>query len=154
SIQIDLTPFAFAVTGVGLAYALFHHRLLDIAPIARDIIIGGMKDGMIVLDANRRIVDINQAAQNIIGEKQPIGKPVADILMQWPELVERYRDVTDAQDEISLGEGDSKRWYELNLFTLKDENKLTLGQVITTRDITERKLAEKQLHEGEARFRQ
>jgi PAS domain S-box-containing protein len=153
-IQIDLTPFAFAVTGLGMAYALFHHRLLDIAPIARDLIIDGMKDGMIVLDANRRIVDINQAAQNIIGEKQPIGKSLADILTQWPELVERYRDAPEAEGEISLGEGDAKRWYELNLFTLKDENKLTLGQVITTRDITERKLAEKQLREGEARFRQ
>src|SRR5688572_11549301 len=66
SIQIDLTPFAFAVTGLGLAYALFHHRLLDIAPIARDLIISGMKDGMIVLDASRRIVDINQVAQKIL----------------------------------------------------------------------------------------
>ncbi|MBC7875953.1 MAG: PAS domain S-box protein [Anaerolineales bacterium] len=156
-IQIDLTPFAFAVTGIGMAYALFRHRLLDIAPIARDIIIDGMKDGIIVLDAKRQIVDINQAAQQIIGsygEKQPIGKPLGDILTQWPELVERYREVLEAEDEISLGEGDAKRWYELNLSTLKDENKLLLGQVITTRDITERKLAEKQLREGEARFRQ
>jgi PAS domain-containing protein len=66
-ILIDLTPFAFTVTGVGMAYALFRHRLLDIAPLARDLVIDGMKDGMIVLDANRRIVDINPAAQRIIG---------------------------------------------------------------------------------------
>lgn len=156
-IQIDLTPFAFTITGIGMTYALFRHRLFDIAPIARDIIIDGMKDGIIVLDANRRIVDINQAAQNIIdsyGEKQPIGKPVAEILTQWPELIERYRDIPEAEDVISLGEGNKKRWYELSLSTLKDENKLILGQVITTRNITERKLVEEQLREGEARFRQ
>ncbi len=157
SIQIDLTPFAFAVTGLGLAYALFHHRLLDIAPIARDLIISGMKDGMIVLDASRRVVDINQAAQKILdpqGIKQPIGKPLGEILAQWPGLVERYRVVSETENEISLGEGEQKRWYDLNLFTLKDENKLTLGQVVTMRDVTARKLAEEKLHESEVRFRQ
>jgi PAS domain S-box-containing protein len=157
SIQIDLTPFSFAVTGLGLAYALFHHRLLDIAPIARDLIISGMKDGMIVLDASRRVVDINQAAQKILdphGIKQPIGKPLAEILVQWPGLVERYRGVSETENEITLGEGDQKRWYELSLFTLKDENKLTLGQVVTMRDITARKLAEEKLYESETRFRQ
>ncbi len=91
-ILIDLTPFAFTVTGIGLAFALFRYRLLDIAPIARDVVIDGMKDGMIILDANRRIIDINRAAQQMIGvsgEQQPIGKAVTDVLTQWPELVEQ-----------------------------------------------------------------
>lgn len=33
-VLIDLTPFAFTITGVGMAFALFRHRLLDLAPIA------------------------------------------------------------------------------------------------------------------------
>ena len=156
-IIIDLTPFAFTVTGIGMAYALFRHRLLDLAPLARDLVIDGMKDGMIVLDANRRIVDINPAAQNMLGisgEKQPIGKPMAEALNRWPNLIERYRDVSDAEDEIALGEGESQRWYELHLSTLRDENKVMVGQVITIRDITQRKLAESLVQESEARFRQ
>ncbi|RPJ21003.1 MAG: PAS domain S-box protein, partial [Chloroflexi bacterium] len=156
-ILIDLTPFAFTITGIGLAFALFHHRLLDIAPIARDIVIDGMKDGMIVLDANRRIVDINRAAQQMMGlsgEQQPIGKQIADVLTQWPELVERYRSVLEGDDEISVGAGATQRWYELNLSPLLDENKLLIGRVITGRDITDRKKTERQLQESEARFRQ
>jgi len=156
-VLIDLTPFAFTVTGMGMAYALFRHRLLDIAPLARDIVIDGMKDGMIVLDANRRIVDINPAAQNILGlsgEGQPIGKSMAEVLNKWPQLIERYRNIFEADDEITLGEGDAQRWYELNLSTLRDENKLLIGQLITIRDITQRKLAESLVQESEARFRQ
>jgi PAS domain S-box-containing protein len=156
-IQIDLTSYAFTVTGVGLAYALFRHRLLDIAPIARDIIIDNMKDGMIVADARGRIVDINHAAQKMIGlsgDKQPIGKQLADVLSQWSELVEKYRSVMEANDEISIGEGEKLRWYELHLSTLLDENKLLVGRVITVRDITDHKLDEIQLQENEARFRQ
>ena len=156
-IQIDLTSYAFTVTGVGMAYALFRHRLLDIAPIARDTIIDGMKDGMIVVDGNGRIVDINHTAQQIIettGEKQPIGKQVTDVLSQWSELIERYRGATVTGDEISIGKDDSMRWYELNVSTLQDENELLIGRIITVRDITDRKQAERQLQESEARFRQ
>jgi len=156
-ILIDVTPFAFTLTGLGLAFALFHHRLLDLAPIARDIVIDGMKDGMIVLDANQRIVDINRAAQQMIGlssEPVPIGKPLADVLSAWPNLIERYHNVLETKDEISFGEGETRRWYELNLSALLDENNSLIGQVATVRNISDRKQAESQLLESEARFRQ
>lgn len=156
-ILIDITSFALTFSALGLAFALFQHRLLDIAPIARDIVVDGMKDGMIVLDASRRIVDINQAAQQMIGlssEQQHIGKPMAAVLAKWPQLIERYRDVWEAKDEISFGEGETRRWYELSLSPLVDANKSLLGQVVTVRNITDRKRAESQLQESEARFRQ
>ena len=156
-ILIDITSFALTFSAIGLAFALFHHRLLDIAPIARDIVIDGMKDGMIILDANRRIVDINRAAQRMVGlsnEQQHIGKPVVEVLSKWPKLVERYRDVLEAEDEVSIGEGEDQRWIELTLSTLLDENKSIIGRVLTGRDITDRKRAESQLQESEARFRQ
>lgn len=156
-ILIDLTPFAFTVTGAGMAFALFRHRLLDIAPLARDVVIDGMKDGMIVLDANRRIVDINRTAEEMLGfseGEQLIGTPIREVLSQWPHLIQNYREVYEAEDEITLGEGEAQRWYELNLSTLRDENKLTIGQVITIRNITRRKRAEILAQENEARFRQ
>jgi PAS domain S-box-containing protein len=156
-ILIDLTPFAFTVTGIGMAFALFRHRLLDIAPIARESVIDGMKDGMIILDTNRRIVDVNRAAQEMIartGEQQPIGKPLADILSSWPQLIDRYRNLMEAEDEINLNIGDRQLWYALNLSTLLDENKSLIGRVLIIRDITDRKQAERQLQESESRFRQ
>jgi len=156
-VQIDLTPYAFTVTGVGMAYALFRHRLLDIAPIARDIIIEGMKDGMIVSDANGRIVDINRAAQKMIGvggNTQFIGRQLADVLSPWSQLVEKYRHAREADAEVQFGEGENLRWYESHLSTLFDENELMIGRIVTVRDITDRKLAEIQLQESEARFRQ
>jgi PAS domain S-box-containing protein len=156
-ILIDLTPFAFTVTGIGMAYALFRHRLLDIAPLARDVVIDGMKDGMIVLDANRRIVDINPTAKKLLGISEDsglIGRPIREVLSRWPHLIQNYRDVYEAEDEITFGEGESQRWFELNLSTLRDESQSIIGQVITIRNITRRKRAEMLLLENEARFRQ
>jgi PAS domain S-box-containing protein len=156
-IYIDLTPFAFTVTGVGMAYAMFRHRLLDIAPIARDEVINGMKDAVIILDSDRRIVDINPAAQEIVGlsgEKRPIGKLIDEVLSQWPQMIAQYRNVEDAEFEASIGEGEVQRWFELHLSSLRDENKLLIGRVLSAHDITLRKRAENQVIESEARFRQ
>jgi PAS domain S-box-containing protein len=159
STEIDLTPFAFTVTGVGMAYAMFRHRLLDIAPVARDVVINGMRDGVIILDSDRRIVDLNPAAQQIVarlGNREPIGISIVDFFSPWPELIERYQRVEEdyAEDEITRGEGDLQRWYELNLSTLRNENQHFVGQVIMIHEITGRKRTEKQLSESEARFRQ
>ena len=79
---------------------------------------------------------------------------MGDILSSWADLVTKYRDVTEAEDEISIGEGESQRWFELNISTLHDENRLVIGRIITARDITDRKKAEYLLQESEARFRQ
>jgi PAS domain-containing protein len=41
----------------------------DIMPIARDAILKSMIDGVIVLDAGKRIIELNPAAQRIIERK-------------------------------------------------------------------------------------
>ena len=149
-ILIDLTPFAFAITGIGMTFALFRHRLLDLKPIARDAVIEGMKDGMIILDANDRIVDINQAAKNIlarVGEQNPIGKDIAEAMKNWPQLIEQYQDTRETLDEVALGEGDAQHWYELNLSLMHDEKKERIGTLVIVRDITARKKAEEQLRQ-------
>ncbi len=149
-ILIDLTPFAFTITGVGLAYALFHHQLLDLAPVARDVVIEEMKEGMIVLDASNRIVDINVAAQSILNlssQPEPIGKQLGEVFISQPELIERYRNVTEDRDEISLGQADAQRCYELTLSPLRDSKKNLIGRLIIARDITDQKRSEEQLRQ-------
>jgi PAS domain S-box-containing protein len=156
-IAIDLTPFAFTVTGVGMAYALFRHHMLDLVPIARDVVVENMNDGMIVIDANDRIVDINLEARKILGisaEQQPIGKPLADMLGQFQHLYERYRNVSEAEEEIEIEVDGEHLWYEFSLSTLRDERRQVLGQLIIARDITDRKNTEILLQQSEARFRQ
>src|SRR5262245_11874046 len=51
---LDLTPSAFALSALIIGWCLFRLRLLDIVPVARDTIVAGMRDGIIVLDARNR----------------------------------------------------------------------------------------------------
>jgi hypothetical protein len=61
-IGVDLTPLAFSLTGLLIAWALFRFRLLDLIPVAREAMIARMTDGVIVIDVSDRVIEINAAA--------------------------------------------------------------------------------------------
>jgi PAS domain S-box-containing protein len=141
---LDLTPFAFTITVALLTWAIIGFRLVELAPIARTLIIEEMKDGMLVIDALGRVVDINPAAGQMIRTTAPkaIGKPLATLLDQWPNLLERYRYVMDTLEEFPIGDG---RWIELRISPLHDRRGQFLGRVIVLRDTTTRKETENAL---------
>lgn len=129
---LDVTPFAFTVTVIALAWAIFGFYLVDITPLARDRVVDSMSDGMIVLDANRNIVDINSAAARMIGVTvaNTIGQNAGEIFHPWPHLVERFRNVMEANEEISTGEGNAKRHYKVRFSPLLDQQKQLVGRII------------------------
>jgi len=138
---VNFTPFGFMVVGITFFIALFRYRALDLTPIARDVVIEGMSDSIIVLDAQDRITDINPAAQKLfeVSDFEVVGKSATDALAPWAHLAERYRHTTQALDEITIGEGDGRRWYELRLSQLNDQRGRFVGRVLVLRNITEQK---------------
>jgi PAS domain S-box-containing protein len=102
--QLYLTPFSFTVLGLIIAWGLFRLRLLDMTPVARDAVIENLTDGVVVLDGQGRIVDLNPAAEAIIGypATKLIGRSAVQLLSSQPDLIERYRDVEQAHAEVAL----------------------------------------------------
>lgn len=64
---VDFTPAAFALSALGLLWGRHRLALLDIVPVARDAVIERMLDGIVVLDLASRVVDLNPAAEHILG---------------------------------------------------------------------------------------
>jgi PAS domain S-box-containing protein len=153
--NLDITPFAFAISIAVFAWGIFNYKLGHLAPLARDLVVEKMPDGMIVLDAQGNIVDINTALQQVLGisASQAIGQRAKDLFSVWPSLVEKYENLLEAQDEIVFGEAESRRWYELRMSPLVDSRERLLGRVVTVRNITEKKRTEEALRLSEEKYR-
>jgi len=102
---LELTPFALGLTVPVVAWSLYHLRLRDIVPVARDTVIEGMGDAVMILDARNRIVDLNPAAQHLIGciVSEVTGQSVEQVWPDWPGGLERSREGAEVCKEAVLG---------------------------------------------------
>ncbi|MCC7450468.1 MAG: PAS domain-containing protein [Anaerolineae bacterium] len=145
---LDLTPFAFAITGLAMGMSLVRFRLLDLVPVARDTVIESMSDGILVLDALNRIVDVNLAILDLIDAKsaaEVIGKPAGQVLARYQSLLEQYRSVDQAQAEIAFERGGQTRFFELRISPLRNRHGELTGRLVIAHDISELKAAAEQI---------
>ena len=154
--QLDLTPFAFSISVLAFTWGVAGFQLLDLSPIARDIVVEEMNNGMIVLNTKNHIVDANPAALKMLNRNasQVIGQTVPNVFGNIPNLIQRYIDVIEITEEIAIGEGDARLWYEVSISPIRDKKRAIGGRVITIMDISERKRTETLLQKSEARYRQ
>lgn len=139
--HIDPTPFAFSLTGIVIAWGLFRYQLFDLAPVARSVLIESLHDGILVLDSNCRVMDMNPAAARILGLKSndALTKPVSSALSPWPNLINLCRAGLETEMEIGL----NNQILTVSLLILKDGNRH--GFLLVLRDITRLKQAENEL---------
>src|SRR5215213_5562460 len=144
----DNTPLSFTVAALAFTYALFHYGLLDIIPIARHVLIENMGDGVLVLDSQNRWVDINPAAEQVLGlhEKSRIGEPVEAIVSAWSEIVQAFQDVKDTNTVIPIGDP-PQGYFDLRISPLYDNDRRFLGRLVVWHDITTLKRAQDELEE-------
>jgi signal transduction histidine kinase len=143
-------PFLFTLSGVALAWGIFRFRLLDIVPVARDKVIEGMSDAVVVLDADNRIVDLNPAARRVIGPEadRSLGRSAGQVLAGWAAGLRPYPPSAAAHAEVRLGEGDSRRDYDLRISPLLDAQGRMTGRLLVLHDVTDRKRVEEELQQA------
>jgi diguanylate cyclase (GGDEF)-like protein/PAS domain S-box-containing protein len=148
SITLDPTASGVTVASLAFLWALLHDYLLDLTPIARATVFASMSDGVVVLDRTWKVVDLNPAAERILGRAKPevVGLPGATVLSPTVcEAILQPGQPTTRWD-LTLGEGASRRDYESRSSPLIDGGKQHVGWLVVLRDVTERKALERQLH--------
>ncbi|NNJ10817.1 response regulator [Chloroflexales bacterium ZM16-3] len=147
---LELAPFAFMITGLTFTWALTRWRLFDIVPVARDRVIERMRDGVIVLDAQDRVVDINPAACRIIEWERAsaIGRPILPILGQQTSAIERLIDANEADEQIAINLAGQQRVFQVRISPLSERRGALGGRLVILSDITKLKQAEQDLIEA------
>jgi len=148
-VQYDLSQVGFAVTGISLGYAITSVGFLDITPVARNRVVETLQAGVLVIDTQGRLVDINDEGRRLLGVgNDPVtGKPAGDLLDPFPNadgLVETV--LTTSADEsfqTTLGE----RTYTVRISPLYDQREVLAGRVVLVNDVTEQVEQQRELQQ-------
>ncbi|HWZ89342.1 MAG TPA: ATP-binding protein, partial [Polyangiaceae bacterium] len=145
--QRDSSPVWFAISGLGVTWALTRYQLFDLVPIARDAVIESLPDPIFVLDSKDRLLDLNPAARALLSEVPPkLGEAAAKALPAW--LVEGLANANGAQDSHQIRRDDGKASYELSEATLRGSDGSLRGRALILRDDTERSRARELLRKA------
>ncbi|MGA1198387.1 MAG: histidine kinase N-terminal 7TM domain-containing protein, partial [Candidatus Latescibacterota bacterium] len=150
---LDLTPFSFTLSGIAFFWGFFSHKFMDVMPIARDVIIENMGEGVLVLDSQYRVVFMNPASQQLINKKNydVIGQNVQDVFPTVANVLANSESSTETEFEITVD--DIAYYYVLTHQPIANKGNQNAGCLVVLRDVTTRKIAEEKLQESERQHR-
>ena len=144
-VAFDTTPLGFVVMCSMFAVAIAKYNFADISPIAREKLIDSVQDGMIVVDTDDRIIDINPAANRMLRTSESaLGTSVEDALT-LPESVAAYEELTAAIEpgERTVSVGD--RYFTAEATPIFDGREGHAGWLFLLQDVTDQHRREREL---------
>ena len=142
--EFNATPIAVSLAAWTLVLGVLRYRLLDLRPVARTLVVETMRDAVVVADAHGRVVDVNPAAQRLLGIPAAalIGCPADSLLAHHEKPGEHDQSLPH---ELLREARDRTGDLELVVTPLLDPRGATAGRVLVFRDVAERKELERNL---------
>ncbi len=149
-----LPPFAGSALGlaigtISVALVLSPLRRNDVLSVSRGTIISSISDGIIVVDEDNRIVELNPAAERFLRKpaSRAIGQPLQYIA---PEFKSSLTQAMDESKEITVAHEGAFYTFGLRVSAIQDWRGRTISRVIVMRDVTEYKRTEAKLLRSES----
>ncbi|MDT3434484.1 histidine kinase N-terminal 7TM domain-containing protein [Haloarcula sp. 1CSR25-25] len=145
----DPTSLGYVASGVVLSVAILRGQLLDVAPVTRELgreaIFTELDDKVIIIDDERRIVDVNEAAAALFDgdEDALLGRSLPQALPALAETVPGPGERT--QTETALEHDGGVRYYDVRVIPLYRAYGVVSGHLISLRDVTDRRQREQRL---------
>lgn len=147
----DPTPFALLVSVVGFAWGIKRMDLIEaqlgLLPVARDLVVEAMRDGVVVVDGRERVLDLNPAAAALLGTtvERAVGRDASALIAGWGRAA-LVRGGWEFEAPTEAG----RRTFEVAVNAMQRDDPRT-PSVVMLRDVTERRLAESALAESARR---
>lgn len=121
--------------------------MLTIVPVARNRLIEAMGDGLLVLDSQGRVADINQSGQQIFATtfKTAFAQPLVTLVPNLATILNTAEHAGTASAELTIGTGPTARTYDVRRQPLHNRNGRQTGCLVVLRDISQRKHDEAEL---------
>ena len=140
---LDLAPLAFLATGGLWLVAILRNTLLDILPLARDVLVEQMLDGVVVVDGEDHVVDANPTALTML--HAPLAKVLGTSAEAVLSSVKGATAVLDGSGPrravLPIGPDDESRYVELGITPLVGGLGRRPAQLVTLHDVTEERRA-------------
>jgi len=149
---LDITPISIILSGALAAYAILQIRFLDLVPIARETLVETLPDGILVLDGQNRIQDINGTALTFLGirNKYIIGFSALDAGVSATLLLDAVINI-ETIDEIDIQNNSEIKTFRIIKHAIKHQRG---SRLIVIQDITEQVAAHREIKAGKERYRQ
>ena len=139
---IDPTPIAFIISGCAIAISIYFLRMFNIMPIARKQAIDNLSDGMLIIDSENRVIDVNPAFCKVLekNKRNIIGKQADMVFSEIGITIGKFNVKNDYTLEFNQDEGTDLRSFEIKCHNIKDKNNRLLGRILMVVDITTKKM--------------
>ncbi len=142
---VDLTPLGFAASGVCMYLGVTRSDMLNVLPVARNVLFDRMTEGVLIFNAHKDLADYNQVALDMLGIRPKFGLSLEDLPAPWNTLGRLFEGRNGGRAGLTV-EDSSPRWYEIDFSMLQEEPVAQVdGYFFLIRDVTERKLMESHL---------
>jgi len=144
TIQVSILFTNFAALAFSLA--LFNYHILQVVPVARDLVVFHMPYVLIVLDAENRLVDFNTASQSLpdLPGKLVLRQPVARALGDWWRRLSPLIGPFPHTQEVILHTGDCRQYFVVYSIPLLQASGWRMGQVFVLQDVTQERQEQRQ----------
>jgi PAS domain-containing protein len=88
--QVDQVPMSLLLSSILFGLAIFRYRILEILPIVHDIVVRNIYAGIVVVDMNGKVLEINPFALALTKLAEPLGAAIGEV----------YPGLDDVEEEI------------------------------------------------------
>ena len=154
----DPTPIIFTVTGLAFSWAIFGGRLLEVVPLAHDVIVQKLSTGTVILDVEKNILEINPVALDILGlsEQEYQGKSLKENLKGIPSITKPILAALNVpiqgDQELQVSVPETGRTFDVIISRIDDNLGNITGWLIQLSDISQRKRVEANLVTAQRTF--
>lgn len=137
----DLTPIAFAATGLVLSYSFFRNKYFELLPAAREKVLDSITSGIVITNARGEVIETNVAAKKMMGDDSKKGTTIMGrgMFINTAEGFEVFIKKLNV-------------WVEVMRTALLDDKKRAVGYIYYLHNITKQKNEREKIKKSEFLF--